>query len=397
MGVFTIGKVLVDSLFKKTACRMYPVVPREWEERTRGAVGIDIDGCVLCGMCQRACPTNAITVDRKAATWSIERMNCIQCRGCVDSCPPKCLIMEQKYTEPNVEKVIDTFDIPQKKKAPKKDAEGKAPAADAAGGDGPLTCDEETCVYCGLCAKACPADALEVTRKPEKVWKVDEEACVKCGVCIDKCPKDSLSFGGAAAPAEKAEKAPAEEAKEEAPAEKAEAAAAPAAEAGLACAVDDCVFCGACAEACPVDAIKVEDGSWEVDKDTCIECSACVDQCPANCLTMNVGGEGAAPAEEAPAEEAKDEAPAEDKKEAPAEAMMEKAPRVHRFAEMDTELTERIDGFLGEVKENLVKDHGMSEEEASKRVEAALVASRVKRFPYLMGRGAKSMADEIKD
>lgn len=127
MGVFTIGKILVDSLFKKTACRMYPVVPREWEERTRGAVGIDIDGCVLCGMCQRACPTNAITVDRKAGTWSIERMNCIQCRGCVDNCPPRCLVMEQKYTEPDTEKVIDTFDIPPKK-APKKAPAAAAPA-----------------------------------------------------------------------------------------------------------------------------------------------------------------------------------------------------------------------------------------------------------------------------
>jgi formate hydrogenlyase subunit 6/NADH:ubiquinone oxidoreductase subunit I len=240
MGVFSIGKVLIDSLFKKPATLMYPVVPREWEERTRGAVGIDIEGCVLCGMCQRACPTNAITVDRKAATWSIERMNCVQCRGCVDNCPPNCLIMEQKYTEPGVEKVIDTFDIPKKEKPKKADAgkadaagaDTKAPAATPAASDGDdaLTCDLETCVYCGICAKECPVDALKVERKPDKIWEVDQDECISCGACIDKCPKGSLSFGGAAseAPTEKLEakdEAPTEkiEAKEEAPAEKAEA------------------------------------------------------------------------------------------------------------------------------------------------------------------------------
>ena len=96
MGVFSIGKVVVGSLFKKPSTLMYPVIPREWEERTRGAVAINVDGCVLCGACARACPTNALEVDRKAATWTIERMACIQCRGCVDNCPPKCLDMDQK-------------------------------------------------------------------------------------------------------------------------------------------------------------------------------------------------------------------------------------------------------------------------------------------------------------
>ena len=128
MGVFSFGKKIIGSIGKKPATLMYPVIPREWEERTRGAVAIDIDGCVLCGMCQRACPTNAITVDRKASTWAIERMNCVQCSACVENCPPKCLDMLQKYTEPGVEKVTDTFDIPPKKKAAKKTA-AKKPAA----------------------------------------------------------------------------------------------------------------------------------------------------------------------------------------------------------------------------------------------------------------------------
>lgn len=188
MGFFAFGKTIIGSIFKKPATLMYPVVPREWEERTRGSVSIDVEGCIGCTLCAKACPTNAIDVDKKGGTWTIQRMQCVQCSACVDCCPKKCLTMENLYTIPDVVKVVDTFEIPTK--APAK-AEGGEAAA-----DGDLTC-ADTCVFCGLCVKACPADALKVDRK-EKLWEVDMENCVKCGACIDKCPKKSLSFGGAA-------------------------------------------------------------------------------------------------------------------------------------------------------------------------------------------------------
>ena len=383
MGVFSLGKVVLGSLFKKPSTLMYPVIPREWEERTRGAVSINVDGCVLCGACARACPTNAIEVDRKGSTWQIERMACIQCRGCVDNCPPKCLEMDQKYTEPGGEKIVDKFDIPPRKKAAKKDAPKKdAPAAEAAAaddGDGPLTCNKETCVYCGLCAKECPVDALNVQRKPEKIWEVNEDECIKCGACIDKCLKDSLSFGGAAAAeAPKAEEAAKEEPKAEEPAkEEAKAEAAPA-EGGLQCDVESCVFCGACAEACPVSAIEVGDGSWTVDKDTCIECGACIDQCPASCLSM---------AEAAPAAEAPAEAPAAE--EAPAEEPAKEAPKA---AEADP----KVEGYVAEVKEILVKEYKIAEADADAKLKEAGLAEQLIAFPYLMNKGAAETAKKFK-
>lgn len=196
LGFFRFGKTIMGSVNKKPATLMYPVVPREWEERTRGAVGIDGENCIACGMCERACPTNAISIDKAEGKWTIERMQCIQCSGCVDCCPKNCLTMENLYTIPDVVKVVDTFDIPKKApKAPKKEAPadgGEAPAAPS--GDGDLVC-ADSCVFCGLCAKACPVDAIKVDRKA-KLWEVDKDSCIKCGACIDKCPKDSLSFGG---------------------------------------------------------------------------------------------------------------------------------------------------------------------------------------------------------
>lgn len=185
MATFKIGKVVLKSLFKKPATLMYPVVPREWKERTRGHVSINESDCIVCGICAKKCPANAIVVDRKKRTWSIERMQCIQCNCCVEVCPKTCLTMENQYTEPGAEKVVDTFEIPKQEKA----AAGKSEE-----GGKKLSCNLDDCVYCGLCAKNCPCDALSVDRK-EKVWKVDEATCVACGACLEKCPKKCLTLG----------------------------------------------------------------------------------------------------------------------------------------------------------------------------------------------------------
>lgn len=259
MGAFKIAKTVLKSVFNKPATLMYPVVEREWQERTRGSIGIEEDKCILCGICSKRCPADAINVDRKEGKWEIHRMQCIQCGECVEACPKDCLIMENKYTEPGVEKVVDVFDIKIEKPAAGNNASGD-------GGD--LVCNRDECVYCGLCVKACPADALKVDRK-EKIWEVDKEACVKCGACVDKCPKKCLSFGE----------------------ESGEAAPAPSDDDKLICDLDECVYCGLCAKNCPCDALEVDrkEKLWKVDEDACVKCGACVDKCPKKCLSIGAG------------------------------------------------------------------------------------------------------------
>jgi putative ech hydrogenase, subunit echF len=175
----------LKNLFSKPATYGYPYVKKDYKERYRGRIAIDIDDCLFCGMCSRKCPSGAITVDRNARTWTIDRMGCVQCANCVEGCPKHCLHTENEYTEPDTTKTIDTFaakPLPKKEEAATEDISEKLPKANL-----------DECVFCGLCAKNCPADAIDVNRQ-EKTWKLDKDSCQHCGVCKEKCPKKCISF-----------------------------------------------------------------------------------------------------------------------------------------------------------------------------------------------------------
>jgi len=48
---------------------------------------------------------------------------------------------------------------------------------------------------------------------------------------------------------------------------------------------DKCVACGACVDACPVNAIKMDETAV-IDEGTCIDCGTCVDQCPSEAIEI---------------------------------------------------------------------------------------------------------------
>ncbi|WII08403.1 4Fe-4S binding protein [Methanomassiliicoccales archaeon LGM-DZ1] len=47
---------------------------------------------------------------------------------------------------------------------------------------------------------------------------------------------------------------------------------------------DNCVACGACADACPSGAISVDDIAV-IDAGKCTDCGACIDACPSEAIT----------------------------------------------------------------------------------------------------------------
>ncbi|MFV0352202.1 MAG: NADH-quinone oxidoreductase subunit NuoF [Oscillospiraceae bacterium] len=53
--------------------------------------------------------------------------------------------------------------------------------------------DAEKCVGCTLCARICPADAIDGKVKQPHV--IDPDKCIKCGACMEKCRFGAISKG----------------------------------------------------------------------------------------------------------------------------------------------------------------------------------------------------------
>ena len=316
---FPFVKEALSSLFKKSSCDMYPFRPSEAAPNYRGRIVFHPDKCINCNMCERVCSGNAIshvsepTEDGERITRTFYLGSCTFCATCMDFCGHGAIEFTRDYhmiaTKEEDLMVTGTFI----KKAPVKKAPAPKPAAPAAPApaagalikprdDGKPVQVPSRCVYCTLCAKKCPAGALEVDRAA-KTWTLNEDECVGCGTCADACPKKAILMPGdepvAAAPAPAPAPAP---------------AAAPAVvgrEDGKP--VQDpnkCVYCTICAKKCPAGALEVDRAAktWKLDEDLCVACGTCEGVCPKQAIVCGVQDAPAAPAP-APAPAPKAEAP----------------------------------------------------------------------------------------
>lgn len=60
---------------------------------------------------------------------------------------------------------------------------------------GHVSIDIDACIFCSLCARKCPAEAIEVD-KPALSWSINHFLCVQCGDCVRTCPKHCLTMEG---------------------------------------------------------------------------------------------------------------------------------------------------------------------------------------------------------
>jgi formate hydrogenlyase subunit 6/NADH:ubiquinone oxidoreductase subunit I len=68
------------------------------------AVRIELEPCINCGLCRRACPTETIrffTTGRR--THVVEPAGCIDCDRCVQVCPEACIVPDTAYVHNTVE------------------------------------------------------------------------------------------------------------------------------------------------------------------------------------------------------------------------------------------------------------------------------------------------------
>jgi ech hydrogenase subunit F len=62
-----------------------------------------------------------------------------------------------------------------------------------AGARGFIEFDVETCNYCMLCMRRCPAAAITVSRE-DRIWSIEQLTCIACNVCVEVCAKKSLTM-----------------------------------------------------------------------------------------------------------------------------------------------------------------------------------------------------------
>lgn len=211
----------ISQLFSKPSTVLYPVVPVEAAPNYRGRIAYHPEKCINCGMCERVCAGNAITTvvekteegDRVTRTFNLG--SCTFCATCMDFChgaiefttdyhmiatkEEDLLVTGTHIRKPPAKKAPPKPAAPaaEDKPAEAKPAEDKpvAPAEAAPAvqprDDGKPVQDPSKCVYCTICAKKCPAGALEVDRA-NKTWKLDEDLCVGCGTCAENCPKKCI-------------------------------------------------------------------------------------------------------------------------------------------------------------------------------------------------------------
>ena len=48
---------------------------------------------------------------------------------------------------------------------------------------------------------------------------------------------------------------------------------------------DSCISCGSCEGQCPVGAISMGEGKFEIDAAKCVECGSCAGQCPVGAIS----------------------------------------------------------------------------------------------------------------
>jgi NAD-dependent dihydropyrimidine dehydrogenase PreA subunit len=54
--------------------------------------------------------------------------------------------------------------------------------------------DQEKCIGCGQCVKACAVDVIRMDKEAKKAYLAYPQDCMMCELCLFYCPVDALVF-----------------------------------------------------------------------------------------------------------------------------------------------------------------------------------------------------------
>jgi NADH-quinone oxidoreductase subunit I len=120
LGVSTVlvgMKITMGHLFTRKVTIQYPLTRQQLPDRVRNRLYVNMDDCIGCDQCARACPVNCIIIEtakaqpgedlgitsngKKKALWvtkfDIDIAKCCYCSLCVWPCPTECIVMTDVY------------------------------------------------------------------------------------------------------------------------------------------------------------------------------------------------------------------------------------------------------------------------------------------------------------
>ena len=90
---------LLGRLFRKRETIAYPHGPLVLPDVYRGRVAVDVDRCIGCGRCARACPSTCLLVERLASGGvrvTLHHDRCASCGLCVVACPTEAILLQAR-------------------------------------------------------------------------------------------------------------------------------------------------------------------------------------------------------------------------------------------------------------------------------------------------------------
>jgi NADH-quinone oxidoreductase subunit I len=134
LGTVLVGmNITFKHLFTKNVTIQYPTVKRELPDRVRNRLYVNMDDCIGCDQCAKACPVNCIDIDTVKAiptddlgttstgnkkrlwvtTFDIDIAKCCYCGLCVYPCPTECIEMTDvfEFSEYDRDNLLYKFSI----------------------------------------------------------------------------------------------------------------------------------------------------------------------------------------------------------------------------------------------------------------------------------------------